>query len=59
METTKKQVVVVTRKTHNATQVIIKNPNQKLLSFIEKLAERSKKLKEDIMQMDFKAYKRI
>ena len=59
METTKKQVVVVTRKTHNATQVIIKNPNQKLLSFIEKLAERSKKLKEDIMQMDFKEYKRI
>ena len=59
METTKNQVVVVTRKTHNATQVIIKNPNQKLLSFIEKLAERSKKLKEEIMQMDFKEYKRI
>ena len=59
METTKKQVVVVTRKTHNATQVIIKNPNQKLLSFIEKLAERSKKLKEEIMQMDFKECKRI
>ena len=59
METTKKQVVVVTRKTHNATQVIIKNPNQKLLSFIEKLAEKYKKLKEEIMQMDFKEYKRI
>ena len=59
MRTAKKQVVVVTRKTHNATQVTIKNPNQKLLSFIEKLAERSKKLKEDIMQIDFKEYKRI
>lgn len=59
METSKKQVIVVTRKTHNATQVTIKNPNQKLLSFIEKLAERSKKLKEEIMQIDFKEYKRI
>ena len=54
MRTAKKQEVVVTRRTHNATQVTIKNPNQKLLSFIEKLAERSKKLKEYIMQMDFK-----
>ena len=59
MRTAKKQVVVVTRKTNNATQVTIKNPNQKLLSVIEKLAERSKKLKEEIMQMDFKEYKRI
>ena len=59
MRTAKKQVVVVTRKTHNATQVTITNPNQTILSFIEKLAERSQKLKEEIMQMDFKEYKRI
>ena len=38
---------------------MIKNPSEKLLAFMEQIAERSKKLKEEIMQMEFKEYKRI
>jgi len=55
----KKQEVVVLRQSDNATQVMIKNPSEKLLAFMEQIAERSKKLKEEIMQMEFKEYKRI
>ena len=55
----KKQEVVVLRQSKNATQVMIKNPSEKLLAFMEQIAERSKKLKEEIMQMEFKEYKRI
>ena len=54
----KKQEVVL-RQSDNATQVMIKNPSEKLLAFMEQIAERSKKLKEEIMQMEFKEYKRI
>lgn len=55
----KKQEVVVLRQSDNATQVMIKNPSEKLLAFMEQIAERSKKLKEEIMQMEFKECKRI
>ena len=55
----KKQEVVVLRQSDNATQVMIKNPSEKLLAFMEQIAERSKKLKEEIMQMEFKEYKRL
>ena len=55
----KKQEVVVLRQSDNATQVMIKNPSEKLLAFMEQRAERSKKLKEEIMQMEFKEYKRL
>ena len=55
----KKPEVVVLRQSDNATQVMIKNPSEKLLAFMEQIAERSKKLKEEIMQMEFKEYKRI
>ena len=51
--------VVVLEKTHNSETILIKNPSEKLLAFMEQIAERSKKLKEEIMQMEFKEYKRI
>ena len=51
--------VVVLEKTHNSETILIKNPSEKLLAFMEQIAERSKKLKEEIMQMEFKEYKRL
>ncbi len=41
--------VVVLEKTHNSETVLIKNPSEKLLAFMDKLAERAKKRKEEIM----------
>ena len=41
--------VVVLEKTHNSETILIKNPSEKLLAFMDKLAERVKKRKEEIM----------
>ena len=41
--------VVVLKKTHNSETILIKNPSEKLLAFMDKLAERAKKRKEEIM----------
>ena len=41
--------VVVLEKTHNSDTILIKNPSEKLLAFMDKLAERAKKRKEEIM----------
>ena len=41
--------VVVLEKTHNSETLLIKNPSEKLLAFMDKLAERAKKRKEEIM----------
>ena len=41
--------VVVLEKTHNSETILIKNPGEKLLAFMDKLAERAKKRKEEIM----------
>lgn len=41
--------VVVLEKTHNSETILIKNPSEKLLAFMDKLAERAKKRKEEIM----------
>lgn len=37
--------VVVVHKTHNARQILIKNPSEKLLAFVEKIAERVKNVR--------------
>ena len=41
--------VVVLEKTHNSETILIKNPSEKLLAFMDKIAERAKKRKEEIM----------
>ena len=41
--------VVVLEKTHNSETILINNPSEKLLAFMDKLAERAKKRKEEIM----------
>ncbi len=41
--------VVILEKTHNSETILIKNPSEKLLAFMDKLAERAKKRKEEIM----------
>ena len=41
--------VVVLEKTHNSETILIKNPSEKLLAFMDKLAERAKKRKEEII----------
>lgn len=35
--------VVVVHKAHNVREIFIKNPSEKLLTFVEKIAERFKK----------------
>ena len=47
----KKQEVVVLRQSENATQVMIKNPSEKLLAFMEELEERKKRLKKEISRL--------
>ena len=47
--TEKVNEVVVLEKTHNSETILIKNPSEKLLAFMDKLAERAKKRKEEIM----------
>lgn len=51
VNTTREKVneVVVLEKTHNSETILIKNPSEKLLAFMDKLAERAKKRKEEIM----------
>ena len=46
--------VVIVHKTHNARQILIKNPSEKLWAFVEKIAERSKKHKEELMNKVYK-----
>ena len=40
--------VVVLKKTHNSETILIKNPSEKLLAFMEELEQRKKKLKKEI-----------
>ncbi|MFC2399516.1 MAG: hypothetical protein ACFNP4_09435 [Capnocytophaga gingivalis] len=46
--------VVVVHKSHNVREIFIKNPSEKLLAFVEKIAERSKKHKEELMNKVYK-----
>ena len=46
--------VVVVHKAHNVREIFIKNPSEKLLTFVEKIAERSKKHKEELMNKVYK-----
>ena len=55
----KKQEVVVLRQSDNATQVMIKNPSEKLLAFMEELEQRKKKLKKEIRATKNKEYIKI
>jgi len=45
---------VVVHKTHNAETIEIRNPSEKLLAFMDELAERARKRKEEIMKKIYK-----
>ena len=51
--------VVVLEKTHNSETILIKNPSEKLLAFMEELEERKKRLKKEIREMKHKEYIKI
>ena len=51
--------VVVVHKAHNIRQIIIKNPSEKLLAFMEELEERKKKIKKEIRAIKNKEYIKI
>ena len=51
--------VVVLEKTHNSETILIKNPSEKLLAFMEELAQRKKKLKKEIRATKNKEYIKI
>ena len=51
--------VVVLEKTHNSETILIKNPSEKLLAFIEKLEQQKKKLKKEIRATKNKEYIKI
>ena len=46
--------VVVLKKTHNSETILIKNPSEKLLAFMEELEQRKKKLKKEIRAQKIK-----
>ena len=48
MEKEKVNERVVLHKTHNAETIEIRNPSEKLLAFMDELAERARKRKEEI-----------
>ena len=50
--------VVVLKKTHNSETILIKNPSEKLLAFME-LEQRKKKLKKEIRATKNKEYIKI
>ena len=51
--------VVVLKKTHNSETILIKNPSEKLLAFMEELKQRKKKLKKEIRATKNKEYIKI
>ena len=51
--------VVVLEKTHNSETILIKNPSEKLLAFMEELEQRKKKLKKEIRATKNKEYIKI
>lgn len=55
----KVNVVVVLKKTHNSETILIKNPSEKLLAFMEELEQRKKKLKKEIRATKNKEYIKI
>ena len=61
VNTTPEQVneVVVLEKTHNSETILIKNPSEKLLAFMEELEQRKKKLKKEIRATKNKEYIKI
>lgn len=54
MEKEKVNERVVLHKTHNAETIEIRNPSEKLLAFMDELAERARKRKEEIMKKIYK-----
>ena len=50
MEKEKVNERVVLHKTHNTETIEIRNPSEKLLAFMDELAERARKRKEEIMK---------
>ena len=54
MEKEKVNEKVVLHKTHSAETIEIRNPSEKLLAFMEELAERARKRKEEIMKKIYK-----
>ena len=54
MEKEKVYEKVVLHKTHTAETIEIRNPSEKLLAFMEELAERARKRKEEIMKKIYK-----
>ena len=54
MEKEKVNEKVVLHKIHNAETIEIRNPSEKLLAFMEELAERARKRKEEIMKKIYK-----
>ena len=50
MEKEKVNEKVVLHKTHNAETIEIRTPSEKLLAFMDELAERARKRKEEIMK---------
>ncbi len=54
MEKEKVNERVVVHKTHNSETIEIRNPSEKLLAFMDKLAERARKRKEEIMKKIYK-----
>ena len=51
--------VVVLEKTHNSETILIKNPSERLLAFMEKLEQQKKKLKKEIRATKNKEYIKI
>ena len=51
--------VVVLKKTHNSETILIKNPSEKLLAFMEELEQRKKKLKKETRATKNKEYIKI
>ena len=54
MEKEKVNERVVVHKTHNSETIEIRNQIEKLLAFMDKLAERARKRKEEIMKKIYK-----
>lgn len=59
MEKEKVNEKVVLHKTHNAETIEIRNPSEKLLAFMDELAERKRKRQEEIRKMKNKEYIKI
>ena len=59
MEKEKVNERVVLHKTHNSETILIKNPSEKLLAFMEELEQRKKKLKKEIRATKNKEYIKI